>query len=89
MKTIDEIIDENPDVYRWNDGTLDLCLYDTTTTFNSQIQTAKCLRCNNSLVTGNEIRVAEIGEDIKGIQLECSECAMKYFLHQQVKFNTN
>jgi hypothetical protein len=89
MKTIDDIIDEHPDVYRWSDGTLDLCLYDKSVAFINQVTTAKCLRCNNSLVTGNETRIAEIGEDIKGVQLECSECAVKYFLHQQVKFNTD
>ena len=89
MKTVDEIIDEHPDVYRWSDGTLDLCLYDKSIAFLTHVSTAKCLRCDTSLVIGNEMRIAEIGEDIKGVQLECSECALEYFIHQQVKFSTD
>ena len=87
MKTVDEIIDEYPDVYRWKDGTLDLCLYDKTTQFLTQVKLSKCLRCDTLLTTDNEMRIAEITEHVKGVQLECSKCALKYFLHQQVKFN--
>jgi RNase P subunit RPR2 len=89
MKTINEIIDEHPDVYRWKDETLDLCLYDKSISFISQINSSNCLRCGTSLVIGNEMRIAEISDNIRGVQLECNECATKYFLHQQVKFNTD
>lgn len=89
MKTVDEIIDENPDVYRWEDGTLDVCFFDKTTSFLQQVELAKCLRCDTSLTIGNEMRIADIGEFVRGVQLECNECALHYFLHQQVTFNSD
>jgi uncharacterized protein with PIN domain len=89
MKTIDEIIDEYPDVYRWENGTLDLCFFDKTTPFLYQVNASKCLRCDTPLSQGNEMRIAEITENIKGVQLECEQCGLHYFLHQQVKFNVD
>lgn len=88
MKTIDEIIDEHQDVYRWEDGTLDVCFFNKDIPFINQVNDANCLRCGTLLSIGNEIRISEIGEYIKGIQLECNECALHYFLHQQVTFNS-
>lgn len=88
MKTLDQILDENPDVYAWDDGTLDYCFFDKEKSFLSQLMQSKCLNCDTLIIENNEARLSTMTENVRGIQLTCSKCGLNYFLHQHVKFDT-
>lgn len=85
IKSIDEVLDISQNIYLWEDNkTLDVCHFEQNSTFNELIQTTRCLRCQTSLILGNEKFLAYMTETVKGIKLTCCKCKQKYFIHMHV-----
>ncbi len=88
MKTIENILDTNDNVYVWDDEkTLDVCYENTT--FLDVMKKTKCLACDTHLVIGNEKYIAQISETVKGAKITCKKCNQKYFLHVLVSMTPN
>ena len=88
MKTLEEILLENENIYQWDDGTVDLCFYDKETPFIRQINSTICLRCETPIAQDNEHKVQMITEYVKGIKLTCTQCGLPYFLHHHVRMDS-
>lgn len=87
MKTLDTILDENENVYIWEDpeNTIDYCIFNPTATFPVHLAKFKCLLCDSSVITGNENILSSITDTIKGAHIKCNICNQSYFVHFHVK----
>lgn len=86
MKTIEEILKNNPDVYLWADGkTIDIC-DDSEKEFIKVLSDIDCLKCDTNILTNNQTMITLITPDVKGMNIMCKECGQRYFIHKLVKF---
>lgn len=86
MKTIEEIIEDNPNMRLWEDNkTIDIELPESESTFTKDIIPCKCPACGESVVKGNQEILRGIPKTIKGAQLTCKNCKLNMFIHQPLK----
>ena len=88
MKDFKDILLEHENIYIWDDGTIDLCFHDKDIPFIRHIKNTKCLRCDHDIILGNEHKIIQITEYVKGIKLICNKCNLNYFLHMFVSMKS-
>jgi len=85
FKSVDEVLDTNENVYLWEDNkTLDICYFDTKTSFIKLINDSTCLRCTTPIIAGNEKFLTYMTDTVRGMKLTCCKCKQKYFIHIHV-----
>ena len=86
MKSIEEVLEQNENIYLWEDDrTLDIS-YDNTTEFIKLIKDQKCLRCDTHLVHNNQHILTALTPNVNGVNIMCRECGQHYFVHKIIKF---
>lgn len=86
MKTIEEIITENPHHIRlWDDGvTLDITVDNIKLLFTEELVQFKCKCCNSQIINGNETILIGMNKSTHGAELKCNTCNQLWFIHKPV-----
>lgn len=85
MKELDQILDENDNVYVWGDGSaIDICNYNKDISLYDYVIKYECLACETPLIKGNQKFVSRLNDAVKGIKLTCTNCHRTHFIHQKL-----
>ncbi len=85
INTIENIIKDNPtDRYLWEDKeTIDITIRDDKS-FIEELLHFECPNCSIAVASVSDTH--DFTADVNGIQIECSGCGLKMFVHKHVKF---
>ena len=87
MKTVEEVLKENPGIHLWKDKlTLDLTLTIETKSFLEELRETTCARCEAILLPPTSPRLREITGTVTGIHVSCktSLCRQSWYLHTPI-----
>ena len=85
MKTMEEILDANKDVYLWGDKkTLDVEVKDDALSIVEELVKYICLRCEKSVLTKESKVLKSITNTDTGAQVKCTSCSQDYFIHKPI-----
>lgn len=84
MKTIEEVLTENPSAYLWTDKmTLDFTIKIAEKTFSEELNSMQCLICEEAFLKSNKERLLDISEMVCGANLVCT-CGQRWYVHKPI-----
>jgi len=85
LKSPETIVKEMDNAYLHEDNeTIDIVVNDEEKTFIEELLPFPCPRCDEKVIKGNERLTRDFTEDVSGINLICSGCEQKLFIHKPV-----
>ena len=87
MKTIEDVLKENPHNIRlWDDDiTLDVTVDDIKLTFTQELVKFQCHVCENHVIKGNEDILVGVSPSMQGSAITCNNCNQQWFIHKPVR----
>ena len=85
MKTIENILEANKDVYLWGDKrTLDVEVKDESLSIIEELVKFVCLRCDKNILPKDSKVIKSITSSDTGAQVKCVGCSQDYFIHKPI-----
>lgn len=85
LKSPKEVIEGMKNAYIHEDKeTIDIIVDNEDKTFIEELVVYKCLRCETSIIRGNEKLTKIFTDTVNGIQISCNNCKQKFFIHKPI-----